>query len=293
MDGLLILDKPAGMTSHDVVNVVRRLAGTRKVGHAGTLDPLATGVLVVLVGAATRLARFLDHADKTYRAVARLGSSTTTYDAAGDITEEHPVTVTRATVEAALAHFRGPIFQIPPMYSALKVDGKTLYKLARQGREIEREARPVTIQQLTLTDWRPPELTLEVTCSAGTYVRSLVHDLGQRLGCGAHLRALTRTASGRFRLEDSYSLDTLRALTADGRLAEALLPPQTALGNLPTLYLTIEQVQAVRYGRAIAPEVAPDAAEAQALDAEETLIAVLRRGEAGEWQPDIVLNGAN
>ncbi len=288
MNGLLIINKPSGITSHDVVNVVRRLANTQRVGHTGTLDPLATGVLVVLVGAATRLAQFIDDNDKAYRAVVRLGETTTTDDAAGDIVERHPVTVGRAEVEAALASFRGTILQVPPMHSAIKIGGQKLYKLAHRGKAIERAPRPVTIHRLEMAAWTPPDVTLEVVCSAGTYIRSLARDLGQTLGCGAHLTALTRTAAGRFTLSQSHTLETLRALAEAGRLTEVLLPPQAALAGLPTITLTVEQERAARHGQTFPLAVATETAMLQAQNAAGQLVAVLIPVEAGGWRPKLV-----
>ena len=177
------------------------------------------------------------------------------------------------------------------MYSALKVQGQKLYKLARQGKEIERAPRPVTIHRLDVLAWALPDVTIEVVCSAGTYIRSLAHDLGQTLGCGAHLIALTRTAAGDFRLEDAYTLETLSALAQAGRLAEALLPPETALTALPVINLTPEQVQAVRFGQTVAPDGVLDAAMVQARDEADRLVAVLIPTEPGAWRPKIVLPG--
>ena len=288
MNGLLIVNKPAGMTSHDVVDAVRRLAQTRRVGHAGTLDPMATGVLVVVIGAATRLVQFIDGCDKTYRATLRLGATTTTYDADGDIVERRPVTVSQADVETALAGFRGFVTQVPPMYSAVKVQGQRLYKLARQGREVERKPRPVTIHCLEVLDWALPDVTVEVVCSAGTYIRSLAHDLGQALGCGAHLTALTRTVSGDFTLDKSYSLEKLRTLAEEGRFVEALLPPETALTGVPVVNLTPEQERAVGYGQTFALDVSPDATMVQAHDAAGQLVAVLIPVAPGMWRPKLV-----
>lgn len=289
MNGLLVVNKPAGMTSHDVVNVVRRLAGVRQVGHTGTLDPAATGVLVVLIGPATRLAQFLADCGKVYRALVRLGMTTTTYDADGEVTGESAVTATRADFDQALAQFRGDILQIPPMYSAIKVEGKKLYDLARQGKEVQREPRPVTIDRLDVLDWNPPTVQLEVACSGGTYIRSLAHDLGQVLGCGAHLAALVRCQVGDFRLEQSHSLDELRELAAQGQFAEALLPPQTALGAMPGVALDPTQVQAVMHGQTIRTGVEWPAGEMlQAWDSQGHLVAVLIPVSPGEWRPRLV-----
>jgi tRNA pseudouridine55 synthase len=188
--GILLLDKPSGPTSHDMVYAVRRGAREKRVGHAGTLDPLATGLLVLCLGSATRLSEYLAGKDKRYRAQVRLGQTTTTYDAQGDITSEAATLPGRDQAEAALEQFRGPQLQVPPQYSAIKRGGQKAYEAARRGEYIELEARPVEFYEITLTAWQPPELTLEVHCSAGTYIRALAHDLGQALGCGAHLAGL-------------------------------------------------------------------------------------------------------
>ncbi|HOT93520.1 MAG TPA: tRNA pseudouridine(55) synthase TruB [Anaerolineae bacterium] len=288
MNGLFIVNKPAGMTSHDVVDVVRHITGVRRVGHTGTLDPPATGVLVVLVGAATRLAQFIDNHDKAYRAVLRLGETTTTDDAAGDVVERHPVTVEPDALEAALAGFRGSIMQVPPMYSAVKIGGQKLYKLAYQGKEIARAPRPVTVYRLEMVAWTPPDVTLDIVCSAGTYIRSLAHDLGQKLGCGAHLAALTRTAAGHFTLSQSHTLEELRALAEAGCLTKALLPPQAVFVGMPAVTLTAEQERAARYGQTFPLDVTTDAAMLQAQDAAGQFIAVLIPVEAGMWRPKLV-----
>lgn len=289
MNGLLNINKPGGMTSHDVVNAIRRLIQTRRVGHTGTLDPLATGVLVVLIGYATRLARFLSGADKTYHAVIRLGETTTTYDAEGELIKCQSVSLTRPEIETALSNFRGNILQVPPMHSAIKVNGKPLYKLAHRGQEIEREPRPVTIHALTIGEWNPPELTLEITCSAGTYIRSLANDLGEILGCGGHLKALNRTASGQFTIAESYTLEELTTLADMGRLEEAILPPQHAL-TIPKAHLTSEQVQAVQYGQSILLEgqQLPRGNEIQAYTPKGQLIAILIPIDGERWRPNIV-----
>ncbi len=256
MNGLLIVDKPAGLTSHDVVNRVRRLARLRRVGHAGTLDPMATGVLVLLLGPATRLSRFAMAGHKHYRGVLRLGETTDTYDAEGRITARRPVHVDLPEIEQALVHFRGDLLQIPPMVAAIKVQGSKLYELARRGEEVEREPRPVTIDSIEILDWQSPDLTLDVHCSPGTYIRSLAYDLGEALGCGAHLRCLRRVASGAFTLDDSRPLD---ALEEPDSLRAALLPPQAALGTMPVVLLSPEQERAVRYGQTL--NLSPSEAE--------------------------------
>ena len=296
MIGVLNINKPYRKSSHDVVQAVRRITDVRRVGHTGTLDPLATGVLVVLVGPATRLTQFIMGADKAYRAVIRLGVMTTTYDGEGEVASRAPVSVMdnvdRAAIAAALRTFEGGIAQVPPMYSAVRVQGRRLYELAREGKEIERPSRSVTIYRLEIANWEPPDLTLDLRCSSGTYVRSLAHDLGQSLGCGAYLRDLTRTALGPFRLEESHTLDQLHALAEKHRLDEALLPPQAALYDMPSVRLTSAQARAVRYGQVIALPPTPERAGAshlQAEDADGHLVAVLIPVEEGRWRPTLVL----
>ncbi len=314
MRGLFNVNKPLGMTSHAVVAAVRRIAQTRRVGHAGTLDPRATGVLLLLIGPATRLSQYVMGTDKTYRAVVRLGETTTTYDTEGEVLARQsiPTCLGKAglpDVESTLSQFRGTISQVPPMYSALKVKGKKLYQLARQGKEIERKPRSVTIYRLDVLAWQPPDLTLEVVCSAGTYIRSLAHDLGQALGCGAHLRALTRTRTGAFHLEESYRVEELRALAAEDRLEEALLPPKAALYMMPFVHLPPAQVQAVRHGQSIVlppvfreaeaaegrDEAATSASQVQARDEDDRLVAILvptvseAPPNGGKWRPKLVL----
>jgi tRNA pseudouridine55 synthase len=214
MDGIFNIDKATGMTSHDVVARVRRLIGQRRVGHAGTLDPLASGVLPVLVGQATRLAEYLSESGKAYRASVRFGVVTTTYDAEGEVVRVAPeaaLALTRERIETVLPQFLGEQEQVPPVYSAIKRDGQPLYALARAGREVTPEPRRVRIDALHIVAWAPPDLALDVECGKGTYIRSLAYDLGERLGPGAHLAALVRTRSGPFRLAQSVTLERLAA----------------------------------------------------------------------------------
>ncbi len=295
ISGVLVVDKPSGMTSHDVVDIVRRLARTRRVGHAGTLDPMATGVLVVLVGPATRLSRFAMHGDKRYHSVVRLGEITNTYDVDGDITERRTVTVDRAAVEDALTAFVGSVEQIPPMYAAIKVRGRKLYELARQGEEIQREPRAITIHAIDILDWRSPDLTLDVACSSGTYIRSLAHDLGQQLGCGAHIRELRRVISEPFTIAQARSLAELEELYGEGDLAEALLPPQAALSMMTPAIMTPEQEQALRYGQQIDLQASASggAESIQAHDRQGNLIAVLVRVSDTQYRPTLVLPPAD
>jgi tRNA pseudouridine55 synthase len=233
MDGVLVIDKPAGPTSFEVVQRVRSLVRARKAGHTGTLDPMATGVLPVCLGEATKIAGFLTEGDKAYDAVIRLGVETDTQDAEGKVTAERPVpALTRQLLEEALERFRGTFTQVPPMYSAVKVSGKRLYELARAGEEVPREARPVTVHELLLRDFSAAELTLSVKSSKGFFVRTLAYDLGRALGCGAHLKALRRTASGPFTAQRALPLDRLEALGPEGVKAH-LWSMSDALGDLP------------------------------------------------------------
>jgi tRNA pseudouridine55 synthase len=271
-DGILNLDKPRGPTSHDVVNQVRKLTGIRRVGHAGTLDPMATGVLLICIGRATRVSEYLMAGQKIYRAHVRLGITTDTYDAEGDIVATaDPVEVGRAEAEAALARFRGQIDQVPPMYSAIKHEGRSLHRLARQGMEVERQPRRVDIYRLEMTGWEPPQFTLEVICSPGTYVRSLAHDLGQVLGCGAHLVELFRLASGEFRLEEAVALDAFARAAAEGRWADLLHPIDAALACFPALHLDADAARRLCLGQAVSPPQSPPQSGGEASEGQERL----------------------
>ncbi len=264
------------MTSHDVVAKVRRAAGIKKVGHAGTLDPLATGVLILCVGGATRLSDYVMHATKRYRARVRLGITTTTYDAEGEIVlQRDPSHITQTEVEQALRPFVGSIEQIPPMYSAIKQGGRKLYDLARAGETVERQPRAIRIDALSITGWQPPEFTLDVTCSAGTYIRSLAYDIGEMLGVGAHLAGLTRTASGVFTLENATPLDTLLS-----DFGSHLIPPSVALAEYPSVQLDDASAAELRYGRAL-PGSADAGQVVMGYAADGRLIAVLQAD--GGW----------
>src|SRR5579885_3604415 len=229
MDGIFNINKPVGMTSHDVVARVRRLTHQRRVGHAGTLDPAASGVLPICLGQATRAVEYLSEGGKAYRAAIVFGAVTDTYDAEGEVIRSAPVRLTREEIETVLPEFLGQQMQFPPMYSAIKSGGQPLYKLARAGIEVSRQARPIEITRLDLLDWQPPMLTLEVECSKGTYIRSLAYDLGERLGCGAHLGGLVRLRSGPFTLDDSLTLEALEQALADGSWPNYLYAPDEAL----------------------------------------------------------------
>lgn len=288
MIGILVVDKPSGLTSHDVVDAARRLTGVRRIGHTGTLDPMATGVLVLLVGPATRLAQFAMKGPKEYQASIRLGVSTTTYDAEGEVTSEGSVNVDVDLLRQTLATFHGEIMQIPPMYSAIRVNGRRLYEAARRGEYVERKPRRVTIEEIEILKWDPPNLALRIRCSPGTYIRSLAHDLGELLGCGAHLTALRRTVSGPFTLDHSHTLDELEELQRAGRLREALLPPSTALSHMPVAVLSPDQARKVRHGQTITIADA-DAPLVQGVDLQGCLLAVLIRLEAHTYRPKVVL----
>ncbi len=252
LSGILNVDKPPGMTSHDVVDAVRRMAGQRKVGHAGTLDPMATGVLLICLGQATRVAEYLMASRKCYRATIVLGMTTDTYDADGEIVASTGRTdYTQAEIEAALAQFVGSIEQVPPIYSALKRDGQPLYKRARRGEAVERQPRPVEIQEIRLLDWTPPSLIAEVNCSSGTYIRALAHDLGQHLGSGAYLAALVRLSSGRFTLEEAVSLGRLEEAFQHGHYDSYLVSLDEALLDWPAMIVGAEDARRIGHGHAI------------------------------------------
>lgn len=283
MEGILNIDKPLGLSSHDVVGRVRRVCGTRRVGHAGTLDPLATGVLVIGLGRAARLIEYIVGQPKRYAAAVRLGQATNTYDAEGEVTAEWPLpaALTAAALSQTLDPFRGEIAQIPPMYSAIKKGGQPLYKLARRGEEIEREARPVTIYALELVGWEPPLARLEITCSAGTYIRSIAHDWGAALGCGGHLVGLRRTAVGQFKVEAAVPLDTLTAENVAGHL----LPADAAVAHLPQLTIAAEASADLLNGKPILRGTADPTAElARTYTADGTFIGLVEA--AGDsWRP--------
>jgi len=302
ISGILNIDKPAGMTSHDVVDRVRRISGQRRVGHAGTLDPAATGVLIVCLGQATRVAEYLMASDKVYRAQIRLGMSTDTHDAEGQVTATAEVDVREEGVRRALASFVGSIQQVPPMYSALKREGVPLYKLARQGITVEREPRSVEIHDIVLLDyfdkaqykWTPPLLTIRVKCSPGTYIRALARDLGQKLGCGAHLQSLTRLASGHFTLEKAVSLDELAEAFAQGDWQGFIHPLDEALLYFDPIVVDAQTEKRIRYGQQVeAPTLAPPDCGGgerekfcRAYSQRGELIAILRYDpQTGLWQP--------
>ena len=249
MDGIVIIDKPQGWTSQDVTARLRRVFATRRIGHGGTLDPMATGVLPVFVGRGTRGVEFFEHAGKTYETVLRLGLTTDTEDITGTVLTQMPVQLTREDVEAVLPQFRGEIMQVPPMYSALKVNGQKLYDLARKGREVERQPRPITIHELTLLSMEADGIHLRVRCSKGTYIRTLCKYIGQALGCGGCMAQLRRTQAGEYDLARAVPLEKLLAESEQGQdVSGYLLPVDSMFAGFPALTLTPNQEKCVRNG---------------------------------------------
>ncbi len=280
MNGILIVNKPAGKSSHGVIYSVRHITGEKRVGHAGTLDPMATGVLVVCLGQAVRVSEYLIDHDKKYRARVRLGVETDTYDATGEIVATQPVDVTRDQIVTALASFAGKISQIPPAHSAIQRDGVRAYKLARQGVTVEMEPRAVEIYALELRAVEGTEVEFDVACSKGTYIRSLAHDLGAKLGTGAHLCALTRLASGPFTIEQSLTLDELEQVVAAGQLAEHLLPLDYALKQFNELHLDAGAARAVQQGQFLPAPAGLTTSLVRAYDEHGRLVALLENTDS-------------
>lgn len=250
VEGFLIVDKPGGITSHDVVARIRkRLHRNAKVGHAGTLDPMATGVLIICVGQATRLAEWVTNENKRYQAEITLGIETATYDALGDIVAEKPVTIAQRDVEVALNLFRGTVVQRPPAFSAIKVDGERLYKLARRGEEVEAPERTITIESLQLLSCDLPRVSIDVMCSKGTYIRSIAHDLGVALGTGGHLSGLRRLSSGRFKIEDAHPLDEILTAIEEKTIESWVLPLADGVHEMARLMVDPGVAAELRFGR--------------------------------------------
>ncbi len=283
--GLILVDKPIGPTSHRVVHLVRQGTGIRKVGHAGTLDPRASGLLVLCLGPATRLSEYISTSSKCYEAVIRFGAATRTYDGDGEVTRRSTEIPSRGQIEAALPGFTGAIQQVPPPFSAVKVSGQRAYDLARAGKEVDLGPRTVTIYALRIREYQPPDLALDIECSAGTYIRSLAHDLGDQLGCGAYLAALRRTKSGEFLLSKAVTLDRLEQSFLDGTWPEYVLPPTEALLGFAQIELDAEQVDRIRLGHSI--PAAPGAnGLACALHPMGGLVAILEATADGQqWHP--------
>jgi len=290
ISGALVVDKPVGMTSHDVVQAIRNGTGLRRAGHTGTLDPRASGVLVILVGPAVRLSEYVSASDKRYQAIIRLGGSTDTFDAEGMVTpSKDPVSVTEAQFEEALKTFVGEIEQTPPPYSAVKVQGRKAYEMARQGEEVDLAPRKITVHHLEVLEWTPPEVVIDVHCSSGTYVRSLANDLGVKLGCGAYLVGLRRTKSGRFSLRDSVPLRKLQEAFTAGNWYQYLIPAAEALGDWPAVELNPDEVEGVRHGHRVKVSGDPDVTKVRGVSTQGELVAlmemVVNADGTREWQP--------
>ena len=290
MNGFLIIDKPSGVTSFSMVSLVRRLTGVRRVGHAGTLDPLASGVLPVAVGHATRFIEYLDDALKAYDAQVRFGEATDTYDSAGTVTARGDASgVTAAAIERELAGFVGEIVQTPPVFSAIKVAGKPLYRYAREGADVAVAARTVHVESAVLRSYADGLAEIEVRCGKGTYIRSIAHDLGQRLGCGAHLGGLRRTSSGGFGIREAFSPEALTLLAGEVRLDEALLAPDRAVERRPAAIFARDHSADVVSGRDVKFEAARTAEVCRAYSVEGEFLGVLRHQGEGRWHPEKVV----
>jgi tRNA pseudouridine55 synthase len=283
--GLIIVDKPIGPTSHRVVSQVRNGTQIRKVGHAGTLDPRASGVLVLCLGQATRLSEFLSTSAKRYEAHIHFGSSTKTYDAEGEVTESTGDAPTEDVLEAALAKFRGAIEQVPPPFSAIKVKGRKAYEIAREGGSVELKPRNVQIHELEIISYEPPSLSLVVECSAGTYIRSLAHELGEAVETGAHLSGLRRVKAGPFSIEDAITLQDLEQSLDDHTWHSHVIPAAEALPDLPAVRVDADLLGLIRNGHQF-PASQPAEGLAKAIGPDGELIAILEGVEDGSrWHP--------
>jgi tRNA pseudouridine55 synthase len=283
--GLIAVDKPVGPTSHKIVSVVRKSTGVRKVGHAGTLDPRASGVLVLCLGSATRLSEYLSTASKRYEAVIRFGSSTETFDAEGEFVHVTGAAPDINDIQDLLPMFRGEIEQVPPAYSAIKVQGRKAYELARSGEDVELEAREVTIYKLNILEYNPPDLVLDIECSAGTYIRSIANDLGEKLSTGAHLANLRRTKAGPFTLDDCIPLTQLEMAISAGNWQQYIRPAVEALPELPKVKVAGEEFKRVTHGNRI-PIGDASADIASAIGPDGDIVAILEAVEDGTlWHP--------
>jgi tRNA pseudouridine55 synthase len=294
VDGVLLIDKPVGLSSNDALTKVKRIINAKKAGHTGTLDPFATGLLPLCFGEATKFSQDLLEADKTYLAKVHLGVTTTTGDTEGETVETRPVDVTKEQLEAALAKFRGPIMQVPPMYSALKRDGKALYEYAREGITLEREARAVTIHALEMLDFEAPFLTIRVTCSKGTYIRVLGEDIGAALGCGAHLNQLRRIGVGNLSIAGMVTLEQLQAIENPLSL---LAPVDALLSSFPRVDLTPELAKRFLNGQRLAlnrePVTLPETPGRVRVYIEGKLLGTAILQDWGVLQPERLISVAN
>jgi tRNA pseudouridine55 synthase len=289
IDGILNLDKPKGKTSFEVVAVVRRVSGERRVGHGGTLDPEATGVLPIYLGQGTRLVEFLVDARKVYQAEIELGVSTDTYDATGrTVGRGDTSALTREDVEAATYSFKGSVEQVPPMYSAVKHQGVPLYRWARAGIELPRKTRKVEFYRIEVLKWRPPLLSLEVECGKGTYIRSLAHDLGAKLGCGAHLSNLVRISSGPFHIRDAITISEVESAFKSDRWTELIQSIDIAVYHLPAVTVTNDEECSIVNGRPLmlVKQDSPSEGQCRAYSRDGRFLAILSRDAEGEcWRP--------
>ncbi len=297
IDGILNINKSTGMTSHDVVARVRKLLKQKRVGHAGTLDPAASGVLPICVGQGTRVAEYLSESGKAYIADILFGIVTDTYDAEGAIVRTADTeNLTLEQIQEALSGFLGPQMQMPPLYSAIKLQGQPAYKRMRAGEEITLEPRPITITQLDILAWQPPKLTLAIECSKGTYIRSLAYDLGERLGCGAHLVGLIRTRSGPFMLSNSITLDQLAEAVENGNIEQYLHAADSVLQQYPALTLDAATTERVLHGNAFPYDIDDSETKtelARVYDADGRFVAIAEwDAERGMWQPTKVFAGS-
>jgi len=290
--GILNINKPLGWTSHDVVAKVRRLLDIRRVGHAGTLDPLATGVLVVCLGAATRLSEYLSNTSKVYLAAIRLGIETETWDSEGQVISRNDLKPSLEKVATVLKRYRGVIRQTPPMYSAVKHRGQPLYRLARRGITVDRPVREVQVYDLELLSYDYPLLCLRIECSKGTYVRSLAHDIGQDLNTGAYLASLERVAVGALTLQEAVTLEMLEKAVRNGGYERYLVPLRRALAHMPAITVSHSEAVRLAHGQAVRLAVEPSGWPCCAYDSQGRLVAILRQSGEGVWRPAKVLISA-
>ncbi len=287
ISGILVVDKPVGMTSHDVVSVVRKGTGFRRIGHTGTLDPRASGVLVILIGPAVRLSEYLVCDKKGYEAMIRFGSVSDTYDGDGNVLQTGGIVPQdEEVIMAAMEKFTGDIVQIPPAYSAIKIKGQKAYDLARQGKDVQLPERHIHVYSFDFIEYNPPELIADIVCSSGTYVRSIAHDLGQALGCGAYLSGLKRTMSGKFTLRDAVPLSDLQKAFEEGSWYQYLIPAADALNEYEEIMLNMETEADILHGRRISAEPGDHQIYGKAVSEQGELIALLEFiPESSEWKP--------
>jgi tRNA pseudouridine55 synthase len=289
MDGVLNINKPGGMTSHDVVQRVRRMLKEKRVGHTGTLDPSATGVLVLCIGKATRIAQYLEAGEKEYRAVMRLGVTTDTLDADGKVLETRcHVPPDRSRILQALQQFLGLVMQIPPAYSAIKIHGVPSYKLARQGKAEPLKPRQVTIHEINLASYEHPLIEIDVRCSKGVYIRTLCADIGEALGCGAHLASLIRTRSGRFGVDQAVSLEQLELLSGNGEFQEYFVPLDKALDDIPPVIIGDDASRKILHGNRVSAPVGTIRESVLRIHGQDGTLLALGREKDGEIRPETV-----